>query len=144
NKVWYKVIVDGVSTGSQWRLNNGVPARPHNSSELKEELTLYNPVLADVQFALEPRFVVPAAELTQKRESSIQFAVTDPLVAERIIKNKVLNMFGKACRTRKYQDRTPTTPQCRRCKALGHKEDKCKAQARCALCGDNHTEKQHT
>ncbi|KAJ3757135.1 hypothetical protein EV360DRAFT_46646 [Lentinula raphanica] len=144
NKVWYKVIVDGVSTGSQWRLNNGIPARPHNPSELKEELTLYNPALADVKFALEPRFVIPPAELTQKRESSIQFAVTDPHLAELIIKNKVLNMFGKACKTRRYQDRTPSTPQCRKCKALGHREDQCKSQARCALCGGNHTESQHT
>ncbi|KAJ3753789.1 hypothetical protein EV360DRAFT_52868 [Lentinula raphanica] len=144
NLVWYKVIVDGVSTGSQWRLNSGVPPRPHNPAELKEELTLYNPVLSEVNFALEPRFVIPATELTHKRESSIQFAVTDCLVAESIIKNKVLNLFGKACKTRRYQDRTPSNPQCRKCKALGHREDKCGAQARCALCGGDHTEVQHT
>ncbi|KAJ3830942.1 hypothetical protein F5878DRAFT_550050 [Lentinula raphanica] len=144
NQVWYKVIVDGVSTGTQWRLNSGIVPRPHNSSELKEELTLYNPTLAGVSFALDPRFVVPAAELTHKRESSIQFAVTDRQIADNIIKNKVLNLFGKACKTRRYQDRTPSSPQCQKCKALGHKEDKCKAQPRCALCGGDHTEVQHT
>ncbi|KAJ3758746.1 Endonuclease/exonuclease/phosphatase [Lentinula raphanica] len=133
NQVWYKIIIDGVTTGSQWRLNNGIPARPHNSTELKEELTLYNPSLAEVKFALDPRFVVQASELTHRRESSIQFAVSDPLLAEHIIKGKVLNLFGKACKTRKYQERTPSTPQCRKCKALGHREDKCTACPRCAL-----------
>ncbi|KAJ3836572.1 hypothetical protein F5878DRAFT_541137 [Lentinula raphanica] len=144
NQVWYKIIVDGVSTGSQWRLNNGIPARPHSSTELKEELTLYNPSLAEVKFALDPRFMVQASELTHRRESSIQFAVSDPLLAEHIIKGKVLNLFGKACKTRKYQERTPSTPQCRKCKALGHREDKCTARPRCTLCGEEHTEVQHT
>ncbi|KAJ3999474.1 hypothetical protein F5050DRAFT_1858080 [Lentinula boryana] len=85
NQVWYKVIVDGVSTGTQWRLNSGIAPRPHNSSKLKEELILYNPALAGVSFALDPRFVVPATELTHKRESSIQFAVTDQQIADNIM-----------------------------------------------------------
>ncbi|KAJ3979349.1 hypothetical protein F5890DRAFT_1421491 [Lentinula detonsa] len=144
NQVWYKVIVDGVSTGTQWRLNSGIAPRPHNPAELKEELILYNPALAGVNFALDPRFVVPATELTHKRESSIQFAVTDHQTADNIIKNKTLNLFGKACKTRRYQDRRPSSPQCRKCKALGHKEDKCQNQPRCALCGGDHTETQHT
>ncbi|KAJ3979327.1 hypothetical protein F5890DRAFT_1478630 [Lentinula detonsa] len=46
NQVWYKVIIDGVSTGTQWRLNSGIAPRPHNSAKLKEELILYNPALA--------------------------------------------------------------------------------------------------
>ncbi|KAJ3992338.1 hypothetical protein F5050DRAFT_1857462 [Lentinula boryana] len=144
NQVWYKVIIDGVSTGTQWRLNSGIAPRPHNSAELKEELVLYNPALTGVEFALDPRFVVPATELTHKRESSIQFAVTDHQTADNIIKNKTLNLFGKACKTRRYQDRRPSSPQCRKCKGLGHKEDKCKTQLRCALCGGDHTETQHT
>ncbi|KAJ3719223.1 hypothetical protein C8R42DRAFT_114301 [Lentinula raphanica] len=108
-------------------------------------MTTYNPVLAEGRFALDPRFVVQASELANKRESSIQFAVSDSQVAEAILRGKVLNMFGKACKVRKYQDRTPTNPQCRRCKAFGHRADKCKAQERCALCGrEDHNELQHT
>ncbi|KAJ3967904.1 hypothetical protein EV361DRAFT_455735 [Lentinula raphanica] len=144
NQVWHKLIVDGVSTGSQWRLNNGIPSRPHNTEELKEEMRLYNPILTELTFALDPRFVIPAAELAHKKESSVQFAVADQQAAETILKNKTLNLFGKACKVRKYQERTTLTPQCRRCNAFGHREDKCKNQPRCALCGDNHTEVQHT
>ncbi|KAJ3762102.1 hypothetical protein EV360DRAFT_6209, partial [Lentinula raphanica] len=91
-----------------------------------------------------PRFVVPPSELTNKRESSIQFAVSDGQLADEILRGRVLNLFGKACKVRKFQDRTPSTPQCRRCKAFGHRGDKCKAQERCALCGGNHTEVEHT
>ncbi|KAJ3752046.1 hypothetical protein EV360DRAFT_55898 [Lentinula raphanica] len=144
NRVWYKIIVDGVSTGSQWRLSNGVVPRPHNPEELQEELKLYNPALTGVTLALEPRFVVPPSELAHKRESSIQFAVADGQLAEEILRGRVINMFGKACRVRKFQDRTPSTPQCRRCKAFGHRGDQCKAQERCALCGGGHTEVEHT
>ncbi|KAJ3769414.1 hypothetical protein FB446DRAFT_791407 [Lentinula raphanica] len=86
NQVWHKIIVDGVSTGSQWRLNSGIAPRPHNPAELKEEITMYNPVLAEVKFALEPRFVVQASELANKRESSIQFAVSDSQLAEAILR----------------------------------------------------------
>ncbi|KAJ3831732.1 hypothetical protein F5878DRAFT_495706, partial [Lentinula raphanica] len=92
-----------------------------------------------------PRFVIQASELANKHESSIQFAVSDSQVAENVLRGKVLNMFGKACKVRKYQDRTPTNPQCRRCKTFGHRADKCKAQERCALCGqEDHNEIQHT
>ncbi|KAJ3832178.1 Endonuclease/exonuclease/phosphatase, partial [Lentinula raphanica] len=98
NQVWHKLIVDGVSTGSQWRLNNGIPSRPHNTEELKEEMRLYNPILTELTFALDPRFVIPAAELAHKKESSVQFAVADQQAAETILKNKTLNLFGKACK----------------------------------------------
>ncbi|KAJ3818462.1 Endonuclease/exonuclease/phosphatase, partial [Lentinula raphanica] len=92
NHVWHKIIVDGVSTGSQWRLNSGIAPRPHNTAELKEEMTMYNPVLAEGRFALDPRFVVQASELANKRESLIQFAVSDSQVVEAILRGKVLNI----------------------------------------------------
>ncbi|KAJ3816961.1 hypothetical protein EV361DRAFT_774373, partial [Lentinula raphanica] len=91
-----------------------------------------------------PRFVVPPSELAHKRESSIQFAVSDSQLAEDILRGRVLNMFGKACKVRKFQERSPANPQCRKCKAFGHRADKCKSQDRCALCGQDHTEIEHT
>ncbi|KAJ3821852.1 Endonuclease/exonuclease/phosphatase, partial [Lentinula raphanica] len=98
NKVWHKIIVDGVSTGSQWRLASGVTPRPHNPSELREELVMYNPILEGVELALDPRFVIQPSELAHKKESSIQFAVSDSKTAEDILRGRTLNMFGKTCK----------------------------------------------
>ncbi|KAJ3810829.1 hypothetical protein F5876DRAFT_76378 [Lentinula aff. lateritia] len=141
---WNKIIVDGVPTGSTWSNQGGLGRRPHESEELATEAKTYNPLLADKAFALAPRFLVPPADLVGKAESSIVFAIHDKETANDIISLGYIVMYGKWCKVRKYQDRSPTRPQCHKCHRFGHISERCTYQRRCGLCGEPHTEAEHT
>ncbi|GAW05941.1 protein [Lentinula edodes] len=141
---WNKIIVDGVPTGSTWTNRGGLGTRPHKSDELAMEAKAYNPLLADTTFALPPRFLVPPADLVGKAESSIVFATYNKETANDIISLGYIVMYGKRCKVRKYQDRSPTRPQCHKCHRFGHMSERCTYQRRCGLCGDPHTETEHT
>ncbi|KAJ3933962.1 MAG: hypothetical protein NXY57DRAFT_1114520 [Lentinula lateritia] len=112
---WNKIIVDGVPTGSTWSNQGGLGRRPHKSEELATKAKIYNPLLADKSFALPPpRFLVPPADLVGKAESSIIFAIHDKQTAKDIISLGYIVMYGKRCKRR------------------------------CGLCGEPHTEAEHT
>ena len=141
---WNKLIVDGVPTGAKWRFAKDLGTKPFDSDELQAELMLYNPSLTDITFAAAPRFLVPPSDLAAKAESSITFAIFNKDIADEILTERYLNLFGKACRVREYQDRTPAKPQCQKCKRFGHVGEHCKFERRCGMCGDAHTEAEHT
>ncbi|KAJ3865443.1 hypothetical protein EV359DRAFT_80467 [Lentinula novae-zelandiae] len=141
---WNKIIVDGVPTGSTWSNQGGLGRQPHKSEELATEAKTYNPLLVDKAFALAPRFLVPPADLVGKAESSIVFAIHDKETANDIISLGYIVMYGKWCKVRKYQDHSPTRPQCHKCHRFGHISERCTYQRRCGLCGEPHTEAEHT
>ena len=141
---WNKLVIDGVPTGVKWRFASGFGTKPFTSEELQDELMLYNPILNNVRIAAAPRFLIPPADLATKAESSITLAIFDKDIADEILAERYLNLFGKACRVREYQDRTPAKPQCQKCKRFGHVGEQCKLGQRCGMCGGAHTEAAHT
>ena len=141
DKKWFKIQVDGVSTGS---LTIGNGRALHTPQAVHSELLACNPSynLALKHMVANPRWLRADEELLYTPKSSLVFALTDEPTARQILNQKFLAAFGRHCSVRAFQDRPPVI-QCRICWKLDHTSHQCKDTARCRLCSNQHTEEEH-
>ena len=141
DKKWFKVQVDGVSTGSLTPLNGRIL---HSAEDVHKELLACNPLYANSKefIAAKPRWLRTEEELSTTPKSSLVFALTDEPTARLFLNQKSLAAFGRHCTLRAFQDRPPVT-QCRTCWSLDHPTHRCTEIQRCRLCSALHDEKEH-
>ena len=141
DKKWYKIQVDGVSTGFSPSENKfGL----HSAETVHEELTACNPTYAKLKdnLAANPKWLRTEEELNTTPRSSLVFALSDEEAARALLAQRTLAAFGKHCSLRAFQDRPPVL-QCRRCWKFDHPTQKCKDKEKCRICGGPHAETDH-
>jgi hypothetical protein len=142
DKKWFKIQVDGVSTGFSPSENKfGL----HSAETVHEELSACNPTYAKLQgsLAANPKWLRTEEELNTTPRSSLVFALSDEEAARALLAQRSLAAFGRHCSLRAFQDRPPVS-QCRRCWKFDHSTQKCKDQEKCRICGGPHAETEHT
>lgn len=141
DKKWYKIQVDGVSTGSLTALNGRIL---HSAEDVHLELLACNPLYANSKDCIvaKPRWLRTEEELSTTSKSSLVFALTDESTARQFLNQKSLAAFGRHCTLRAFQDRPPVT-QCRTCWSLNHPTHRCTETQRCRICSGHHDEKEH-
>jgi hypothetical protein len=141
DKKWFKIQIDGVSTGSLSAANGRIL---HSAEVVHTELMACNPIYAmSKEFIVaKPRWLRTEEELHTTLKSSLVFALTDEPTARQILNQKSLAAFGRHCTLRAFQDRPPVT-QCRNCWSLEHTTHRCTEAQRCRLCSALHDEKDH-
>ena len=110
DRKWFKVQIDGISTGSMTVGNSCIH---HNTDMVLAELLTCNPIYADAQVAMtaKPRWLRMDEELTSTLKSSLVFALTNETIAHQILNQKSLAAFGRHCTVWAFQDHPPVT-QC--------------------------------
>jgi hypothetical protein len=141
DKKWFKVQIDGVSTGFLSAMNGRIQ---HSAEDVHTELINCNPIYAKSNelIVAKPRWLRTEEELSTTLKSSLVFALTDESTARQLLNQRSLAAFGRHCTLRAFQDRPPVT-QCRNCWSLNHTTHRCTETQRCRLCSALHDEKEH-
>jgi hypothetical protein len=141
DKKWFKIQIDGVSTGAL-TIGNGRVA--HTGEKIHDELMTCNPIYAQLtkHIVAKPRWLRTNEEIQAIPRSSLVFALDDEQAAKTILNHKAMAAFGRHCSLRAFQERPPIT-QCRNCWKFNHKTDQCNEEPCCRICSGTHPETQH-
>ncbi len=125
NSTWSKYIIHGIPT-----LLGGDKAA---GEALKEELSEFY----RIETVSTPKWLTPAENRVGKKYSSmtVAFQGQDRLGSH-------IWVFGIKCDVRRYLTWSEST-QCRRCQEFGHIAARCTGEAKCAICGKEHTTSDH-
>ena len=141
DKKWFKIQIDGVSTGN---ITIGGERLMHQGETIHDELAACNPIYARLtkHIVAKPRWLRTNEEIQAIPRSSLVFALDDEIAAKSILNHRALAAFGRHCSLRAFQERPPVT-QCRKCWKFDHKTDHCNGETCCRICSGPHHETDH-
>lgn len=130
-ETWAKVMVHGIS------LIN-FKDTPEGMQVLKEEIEQCN---SNVTLMNLPRYMSKPEARVGKLATSAVIAVRTEAEAKGILLGGLM-IGGKRCKTEKYYAARPTD-QCSTCQGFGHHWQKCRKEARCRICSEQHRTTEH-
>ncbi|KZT31169.1 hypothetical protein SISSUDRAFT_963580, partial [Sistotremastrum suecicum HHB10207 ss-3] len=90
----------------------------------------------------QPRWMASPQRLAEAYHSSMVIAFTNKDDAQKLLDQRVVWCYGRACYTAKYIERPPTK-YCSNCQSLYHRTIQCKTSARCRICAQDHHTDNH-
>lgn len=116
-----------------------VPTKPFQCEEgpnmLKEDIESFN----NIKLIRTPIWLSQEETRLQKNHSSIIIHISDPQLADILIKRKIF-IAGELCKIEKF---IPKYIQCEKCQKYGHTKFKCKNDYKCRICAQNHDSSAH-
>lgn len=124
---WFKLII------------HKVPTKPFICEEgldiLKKDIEQYN----NIELLRTPIWLSQEEARLQKNHSSIIIHISDPKLADILIKRKI-SIAGEPCNIEKF---IPKNTQCEKCQKYGHTKFKCKNNYACKICAGSHDSEAH-
>lgn len=127
DRPWTKVVVHNISTTDADDI-------PRSMESIGVDLKR-NPILRDIVFTQDPRWIHPPQRMAGKLASAISFAFEDDgTVLQQLLKHNIY-VFGLLTRVERWNER-PKNPQCKKCWSLKHNTSNCnKTTTTCRVCG---------
>lgn len=130
-ETWAKVMVHGISLVN-------FKDTPEGMQVLKQEIEQCN---SNVTLMNLPRYMSKPEARIGKLATSAVVAVRTETEAKGILLGGLM-IGGKRCKTEKYYAARPTD-QCSTCQGFGHHWQKCRKEARCRICSEQHRTTEH-
>lgn len=130
DQTWFKVVAHGVPL-ADFDHDQGMEM-------MIDEVTTFNKGLKPIG---TPYWISTIENRKVNRAGSVAIAFATEEEANRAVRNR-LYIAGISVRVTKYYNVALST-QCLKCQGFGHLDTYCRRDAKCGLCGENHSTQQH-
>ena len=130
-ETWAKVMVHGISLLDFKDTQEGMQTLKEEIEQCNSNITLMN----------LPRYMSKPEARVGKLATSAVVAVRTEAEANKMLLGGLM-IGGKRCKTEKYFASRPTD-QCSTCQGFGHHWQKCRKEARCRICSEQHKTTEH-